>query len=219
MAQLCLWTKIRTKQWLVLGASAFQCMRAGFLCPKYDNFACLHTGQDQNELHLRRWFFFFFAKIGIFCKSIVGPLSEAKTHWMINWLQLLNRLNIVWHHTKQGLYAQFVSMMSPKYSIVENDGELMLMRFTHTFFHSSNILGYTHCFWLFTLWFIYEDASFFHLFHKITNIRSWRCFSASIIPTQFSNSFCNISMIFKVMSQYFPALFKRIHNHIRWAEG
>ena len=27
----------------------------------------------------------------------------------------------------QGLYAKFVSMMSPKCSIVENDGELMLM--------------------------------------------------------------------------------------------
>ena len=43
MDQLCLWTKILTKQWLVLGASAFQCMRAGFLCPKCDNFICLHT--------------------------------------------------------------------------------------------------------------------------------------------------------------------------------
>ena len=37
-----------------LGVSAFQCMRAGFLCPKCDNFACLHTRQDQNELHLKR---------------------------------------------------------------------------------------------------------------------------------------------------------------------
>ena len=50
MTQLCLWTKIRTKQWLILVALAFQCMRAGFLCPKCDNFACLHTRQDQNEL-------------------------------------------------------------------------------------------------------------------------------------------------------------------------
>ena len=58
MAQLCLWTKIRTKQWLILGVSAFQCMRAGFLCSKCDNFACLHTHQDQNELHLKRWFCF-----------------------------------------------------------------------------------------------------------------------------------------------------------------
>ena len=31
--------------------------------------------------------------------------------------------------------------------------------------------------------------------------------------------FWNIAMIFKVMSQYFLALFNRIHNHIRWAEG
>ena len=45
---------------------------------------------------------FFFAKIGIFCKSIAGPLSEAKTLWMINWLQILNQLNFVrvGRHTK-----------------------------------------------------------------------------------------------------------------------
>ena len=76
MAQLCLWTKIRTKQWLVLGVSAFQCMRAGFLSPKCNNFACLHTRQDQNELHLK---IHFFSKIGIFCKCVEGPLSEAYT--------------------------------------------------------------------------------------------------------------------------------------------
>ena len=52
MAQLCFWTKIRKKQWLVLGVSAFQCMHAGFLCSKCDNFACLHTRQAHNELHL-----------------------------------------------------------------------------------------------------------------------------------------------------------------------
>ena len=28
----------------------------------------------------------FFAKIGIFCKSIAGPLSEANTHWIVNWI-------------------------------------------------------------------------------------------------------------------------------------
>ena len=59
MAQLCLWTKIRTKHCLMLGASAFQCMPAGFLCPKCNNFACLRACQDQNELHLKRWFFFW----------------------------------------------------------------------------------------------------------------------------------------------------------------
>ena len=58
MAQLWIWTKIRTKLWLVLGASAFQCMHASFLCTKCDNFAGLHTRQDQNELHLKIWYFF-----------------------------------------------------------------------------------------------------------------------------------------------------------------
>ena len=35
--------------------------------------ACLHTHQDQNELHLKRW---FFAKIGIFCESICRNISQ-----------------------------------------------------------------------------------------------------------------------------------------------
>ena len=34
--------------------------------------------------------------------------------------------------SNQGLYVKFVSMMSPKCSIVENDGDLMLMALTHT---------------------------------------------------------------------------------------
>ena len=45
MVQLWVWTKICIKQWLVWG----------FLCPKCDNFACLHTCQDQNEIHLKKW--------------------------------------------------------------------------------------------------------------------------------------------------------------------
>ena len=75
ISQLYLWTKIRTKQWFVMKASAFQCKLAGFLCHKCDNFACLHTRQYQNELHLKRWF--FYAKIGIFFKSIAGPLPSV----------------------------------------------------------------------------------------------------------------------------------------------
>ena len=61
-------------------------------------------------------------KIGIFCKSIACPLSEAKTHWMLNFVPIG-----LFMASYQGLYAKFVSMMSPKYLIVENDGELMLM--------------------------------------------------------------------------------------------
>ena len=55
-------------------SSAFQCRRAGFLGLKCNNYACLHTRQDQNELHLKRC---FFAKIGIFCEPIAGPFPSA----------------------------------------------------------------------------------------------------------------------------------------------
>ena len=58
-----------------------------------------------------------------------------------------------------------------------------------------------------------EDVSFFHFLHKIMNIWSWRCFSSSKIRTQFSHTFYNIIMIFKVMSQYFPA-FLNLHQTV-----
>ena len=45
-------------------------MRAGFLCAKCENFACLRTRQDQNEIHLKRWFFFFCQNRHRQCKSI-----------------------------------------------------------------------------------------------------------------------------------------------------
>ena len=61
-----------------MGASAFLCMRAGFLCPKCDNFACLHTRQDQNELHLKIWFFFF-AKIDKSNVAILPRVVQAYT--------------------------------------------------------------------------------------------------------------------------------------------
>ena len=48
--------KIRTKQWLILGALAFQCIHAGFLCPKCDNFACFTYLSRSNWAS--RWFFF-----------------------------------------------------------------------------------------------------------------------------------------------------------------
>ena len=159
------------------------------------------------------------AKIDIFWKSIGGPLSEAKTHWIVNWLQLLNQLNMVeWRHTKV-----FMQNSSERYlrnvQLLRTRVSWCWWHFTHTLCRSSNILGCTHCFWLFTLCFIDKDASFFHFFHKTTNIRSWRCFSSSKIRMQFSHTFCNITMIFKVMSQYFQALFERKHNHIRSTEG
>ena len=106
---------------------------------------------------------------------------------------------------------------SPKCLIIQNDGELMLMAL-----RARSLPQYFRVyalFWLFTLWFLDEDASFFYFFQKITKIRSWWCFSSSKIRTQFSHAFRNNSMIFKVMSQYISALLKRKVDHIRSAEG
>ena len=154
MGQLCLWTKIHTKQCLILGCVDFSMYACEFSVPQMRKF-CLFTYPPSSK-----WASFekmiLFVKIDTLCKSTAGPLSEANTHWMVNWFQLLNKASY------QGLYVKFVWMMSPKCSIVENDGELMLMALhTHTFCYSSNILRCTHCFWLFMLRFIDEYASFF----------------------------------------------------------
>ena len=52
---------------------------------KLDNFACLYICQDQNELHLKRYF--FFAKIGIFCKSI------CRKHYTATFQLRKNKMN------------------------------------------------------------------------------------------------------------------------------
>ena len=58
----------------------------------------------------------------------------------------------------QGHYAKFVSMMSPKCAIVENDCKLMLIVL------HSHFLPQQQYSWVLPLWFIDEDASFFHFF-------------------------------------------------------
>ena len=70
-------------------------MRSGLLCLKCENFACLHTRQDQNELHLKIGFFFFFAKIAIFWKSTVGPFSKALFKLII--CQIRHKLSVTIH--------------------------------------------------------------------------------------------------------------------------
>ena len=160
----------------------------------------------------------FFAKIAIFCKSIAGSLSEAKTHWMVNWFQLLNQLNFVWRHIKVFMQNSSQGCLR-NVQLLRTTVNWCWWRFPHTYCHSSNILGCTHCFWLFTHWFIDEDASFFHFFSQDNENTELTVFSSTKIRSEFSHTFCNITMIFKVMSQYLSALFKRIHKHIRSAEG
>ena len=118
----------------------------------------------------------------------------------------------------QGLYTKFISMRAPKCSSVEHDAELMLM-VLHAHFLPQQQYSWVYALFLAFHGLIYRwGCQFLSLFYKITNIRSWRCFSSSKIRTQLSHTFCNITMIFKVMSQYFPALSKRIYNHISLGE-
>ena len=94
-------------------------------------------------------------------------------------------------------------MMSPKCSIVENDCKLMLMALHPPFTPQQQYSRVYALFLDFHALVIDEDASFFHFFfHKITNI--W-CFSSFKIFTQCSHTFCNITMIFKIISKYIPA--------------
>ena len=78
MAQLCLWTKIRTKQGLVLVRRLFNvCVR--IFCASKGKFLLVYTSTKIKMSFIWRDNFFF-AKISIFCKSIAGPLpSVVKT--------------------------------------------------------------------------------------------------------------------------------------------
>ena len=192
-------------------------MRADFLYPKCDNFACLHTRQDQNELHLKRWFFFFLTKSA-------SSVSRSQTH-------LAKRKRIRW---SMGLnswtnWTFYVVISRPLCKIRLNDVSEMFNCWerrwidvdgaSHTLSGTAGIFSGYALFLAFHALVYRWGCQFLSFFHKITSIQSWRCFSSSKIPMQFSQTFCNNTMIFKVMSQYFPALFKRIHNHIHSSEG
>ena len=163
-----------------LGCISFSMYSCGFSVPQMQQF-CLFTYPLRSKWASSEMMIFS-GKIGIFCKSIAGPLSGAKTHWLISWLQLLNQLDFVWRHTK--VFMRNSSQWCLwNVQLLRTTVNWCWWRFTHTLCHNSNILGCMHCFWLFTRWFIDEDASFFYFFHKITNIWSWPCFISSKIHT------------------------------------
>ena len=70
-----------------MGASVFQSASAFRCC------CCLHTRQDQNDLHLKRW---FFSNIGIFCKSIADPCSFGGRLKLIT-CQIRHELSVTIH--------------------------------------------------------------------------------------------------------------------------
>ena len=140
---------------------------------------------------------FFFTKIGIFCKSIGGPLIKKKMQWMVNWIQFLNQLDFVRRHTK-------VFMQNSSQWCLWN---VQLLRTTVNWCWWCTLSATVVMFSVVRTIFGFS-RQFLSLFLQ-QNTPSWRCFFSSKIRMQFSH---------KVMSQYLPAFFKRIHNYIRSAE-
>ena len=70
----------------------------------------------------------------------------------------------------QDFCAKFISMISPKSSIVKNNDDVDGASRTHS--ARAAIFSGVSTVWLFTLWFTDENASFFQFFHKIKNLRS-----------------------------------------------
>ena len=136
--------------------------------------------------------FFFFAK------------SASSVNRSQNHLAKLKRIEPVelFSASYQGVYAKFVSMMSPKCSIIENDGELLLMAL-HTHFLPQQqysrvyalVLGFHalvyRWWWWWPRW--PNDQNELHL-------KRWFFFFL-LIADPFSE-----------------AKLKHIHNHIRWTD-
>ena len=137
-------------------------------------------------------------------KSIASPLSEAKTQWMVNWLQFLKQLNFVWRHTN---VIQHVSEMFNSWERrwIDVDGASHTLSATAAIFSGAQtVFGFSR----FGLLMRMPVSFTFSQANEHMELTVLLFFQNPILH-----------MIFKVMLQYFPALFKRIHNHIRSTEG
>ena len=148
-------------------------MRAGFLYPKCDNFVCLNTHQNQSERHLKRWF--FFAKIGIFVSWPQAHLAKRKrVRWSIDFTSCTN-----WTVPKSlcKIHLNDVSEML----ICWGRRWIYVDGASHTL---STTAAKLSCVLAFHVLIYRWGCQCLSLFHKITNIRWWRCFSSSKIRTQ-----------------------------------
>ena len=88
--------------------------------------------------------------------------------------------------------------MSSKCSMVENYAELMLMALHIHFLPQQQYSRVYHCFWLFTLWFIDEQASFFYFYHKMRYL-----VLELTVFIFFQNPYANSSNIFSCILQHY----------------
>ena len=138
--------------------------------------------QDQNELHLKRFFF-----LGKLASSVA---KRKRIVWSIGFNSWTN-----W--TLYGIIPRFLCKLCLNdISEMFNCWELRRI----SFFLSQQQYSRVYALFLAFHALVYRWRCFIHFFHKITNIRGWRCISSSKIPTKFSHTFCNITMSFKVMT-------------------
>ena len=161
MAQLCLCTKIRTKQWLVLGALGFQCMRWDFLCPQMRQF-CLFTYPPRSKCASSENMIFFCQNRHLLPKAHLAKRKGIE--WSIGFNFWINWT--LYGIITRSLCKIRLNDVSEKFSCwerrwVDVDGA------SHTLSATAAILSGVR-----TVFAIDEDASFFHFLHKITNIRS-----------------------------------------------
>ena len=106
------------------GCVSFSMIACGFSVSQMLHF-CLFTYPPKAKLTSSENIIFF-PKVGICCKSIAGPLSEAKMHWLHGQLTSTPELIELCITPYQDLNPKFVSIMSPKCLVVQNDDEFML---------------------------------------------------------------------------------------------
>ena len=145
-------------------------------------------------------------KMSFICKSFAAPLSEAKTHWMVNWLQLLNQLDFVWCHTK-AFMQNFSQWCLRNVQLLRTTVNWCWWRFKHAFLYNSIIL-------LCTLFFAFQALSMrmpasFTLF---TRSRTDGADGDSLLPISVSN-FCIYSATIAWYVQSNIAIFcSRLHT-------
>ena len=145
----------------LFGCVGFSMNACGFSITQLRQF-CFFTYLPRSHWSSLEKMIFFFAKIGV--SRFAGPFSEAKTHWMVNWLHLLNKLDFIWSHTK-------VSMQNSSQLCFWN---VQLLRTVNWCF--SHFMPQQQYSWMWALFLAFHalvyrrGCQFLSFFHKITNI-------------------------------------------------
>ena len=194
------------------GCVWFSVYACGFSAPQMLQF-CLFAYPPWSKWASSEKMIFFLLKSASSVSRSQAHLAKQKG---IGWSIYFN-FWINW--TLCGVIPKFVmqnsSQWCPRYTIIDNDCELMLMAL-HT--HFLSLQQYSRVYALFLVfhalvyrwWWLCQFLSLFSQDNEHTELKSILFFQNPYAII--AHTFCIITMIFKVIPQYFPALFKRIHN-------